>query len=119
LDREVLLSIRELPNNSERDLASELVEIYLGDTPPRLSGLRKAVAEEDLASIQAIAHSVKSSSANVGARRLSIIAGRLESMGRSGDVSRAPELIMLMETEYRRACRELEDFFSGKKAQRD
>jgi len=62
----------------------ELVRIYLEETPRRVLQLRDAAAEGDADAIVACAHTLKSSSANLGATGLSELARRLEYDARGG-----------------------------------
>jgi two-component system sensor histidine kinase/response regulator len=83
LDRSVLA---ELMASTGDDLAfvRELVETYLSDTPTQLDGIAEAVAADDAEALVRPAHTLKSSSATVGAMRLSAVARELEMSGRSG-----------------------------------
>jgi HPt (histidine-containing phosphotransfer) domain-containing protein len=62
----------------------ELVETYLADTPVQLEAMAAAVEADDAAALVRPAHTVKSSSASLGAMRLSMRARELEAAGRSG-----------------------------------
>lgn len=62
----------------------ELVRIYLEETPRRVLQLRDAAAEGDADAIVACAHTLKSSSANLGATGLSELARRIEYDARGG-----------------------------------
>jgi HPt (histidine-containing phosphotransfer) domain-containing protein len=64
----------------------ELVETYLADTPAQLAGMTAAVEADDADALVRPAHTLKSSSATVGAMRLSSIARELEMAGRSGAI---------------------------------
>lgn len=62
----------------------ELVETYLADTPAQVDAISAAVEADDAAGLVRPAHTLKSSSATVGAMRLSSVARDLEMAGRSG-----------------------------------
>jgi two-component system, sensor histidine kinase and response regulator len=62
----------------------ELVETYLNDTPELMAGIGAAVETDDAAALVRPAHTLKSSSATVGALRLSSVARELEMAGRTG-----------------------------------
>jgi HPt (histidine-containing phosphotransfer) domain-containing protein len=62
----------------------ELVETYLADVPVQLSGIAAAVGANDAAALVRPAHTLKSSSATVGAMRLATVARELEMAGRLG-----------------------------------
>jgi HPt (histidine-containing phosphotransfer) domain-containing protein len=83
LDETVLA---ELVTSTGNDLAfvRDLVETYLAEAPAQVEGIAVAVAGADAAALVRPAHTLKSSSATMGALRLSAIARRLELAGRSG-----------------------------------
>ena len=62
----------------------ELVETYLADTPAQLDAMTTAVEADDADALVRPAHTLKSSSATVGAMRLSSVARELEMAGRTG-----------------------------------
>jgi HPt (histidine-containing phosphotransfer) domain-containing protein len=62
------------------NLLSGLIDTYLTDTPLMLERLRDAVARRDLASAQRVAHSLKSSSAYLGAARLAALCSEMEAL---------------------------------------
>jgi signal transduction histidine kinase/CheY-like chemotaxis protein/HPt (histidine-containing phosphotransfer) domain-containing protein len=79
-----------------RELASELAELYLIDLEPRMSEITAAVGARDGVRLRAAAHALRGSSGSMKAEHVSAAAGVLEGMGKSGDldgVSRALELL--------------------------
>jgi HPt (histidine-containing phosphotransfer) domain-containing protein len=64
----------------------ELIETYLADTPTQFVAMTVAVEAEDAAALVRPAHTLKSSSATVGAMRLSSLARDLEMAGRGGSL---------------------------------
>ncbi|MEW6572968.1 MAG: ATP-binding protein [Bacillota bacterium] len=104
VDAGVLEGLRKLQVEDGPDIVSQLIDIYLSDTPPRLAVLRQAVAEKDTSALFQAAHSLKSSSANIGALRLAAICRDLESMGRAGAIEGAAEKAVRVEAEYARVC---------------
>jgi len=69
-----------------------LVEQFLDSAPQLLAALGDAAREGDLDAMVPPAHSLKSSSANLGAQRLSRLAARLEQAAREGDLEQAMRL---------------------------
>jgi HPt (histidine-containing phosphotransfer) domain-containing protein len=78
----------------------ELVDLYLHDTPKRLIELRRALDAGDTPTLTREAHTLKSSSANVGAMKMSEIARELEIAGRTGEMGRMAEQVTRTETEF-------------------
>jgi HPt (histidine-containing phosphotransfer) domain-containing protein len=63
----------------------ELIDVYLEDTPNRMAQMRQAFKGGDAETVIREAHTLKSSSANLGAMRLSNLAKQMEVAGRSGN----------------------------------
>jgi len=87
-------------------LFDRIVEIFRTSTPPLIAQLASIDAPDD--EIVRVAHSLKSSSANVGATRLAALARELETEARRGAMP-APlgPRIAAIETEFERALAEL------------
>ena len=88
--------LAELLTSTGEDVAfvRDLLETYLAETPEQLDAIRAAVASNDAAGLVRPAHTLKSSSATLGAMRLSSLGRELEMAGRSGslDASAQPTL---------------------------
>ena len=91
LEAETLTALQALSDDDE-DLLQELVEIYLAEAPALIRAIRVASAESDAEGLERAAHSLKGSSANMGALRLAGKARALEELGRAGSVDGASEL---------------------------
>jgi len=66
------------------EFIQELVEAYLAETPPIVIQLQGAYAGKDVDALCKAAHALKSTSAGIGAIRLSALAGELERSARAG-----------------------------------
>ncbi len=102
LDGEVIASLRGLSGEGEPDLFTELVHLFLEDTPHRLQELHRALDGEDHGALERAAHALKSSTANLGALSLSKLFREIESAGRSHDLERATSLVRESRDEYQR-----------------
>jgi HPt (histidine-containing phosphotransfer) domain-containing protein len=109
LDLAVLSSLRELQEKGEPDIVEEIGGLFLEHAPQKLSAIRDAAEREDARGLQMAAHSLKSSSAYVGAMRLSALCRELEEMGRSGSVEGAAEKARDLAAEFLRAKAALEE----------
>jgi HPt (histidine-containing phosphotransfer) domain-containing protein len=78
----------------------ELIGDYLDDAVTRVDRLREAVATGDAKTVMLEAHTLKSSSANLGAPGLSVIAKRLEEIGRDGDMAESVPYLERFEDEF-------------------
>ena len=75
-------------------------DILAGDTPQHLRSLSEAIAAGNAATMRKAAHTLKSSSANVGADTLAQLCKDLEQLGRNDTTSGAPALLTAMEREF-------------------
>ncbi|MCL4487674.1 MAG: Hpt domain-containing protein [Chloroflexi bacterium] len=86
----------------------ELINTYLSETPTLLAQLHTALAAQNTDEFRRAAHSLKSSSAGLGAHTLCATAKELEMMGKTGVLEGADEKLTLAEDEYARVQDELE-----------
>jgi CheY-like chemotaxis protein/HPt (histidine-containing phosphotransfer) domain-containing protein len=101
IDQKVLDNISALQEEGKEDLLNKIITIFLNDSPERLEELRKAVNSGDAPSINRVAHTLKSSCANLGAMNLSSHFKRMEAMGRTNSIEHAPELLSQIEIEFK------------------
>ena len=87
LDASVLDSLRELGGDDDPGLLSELIGIFLEDAPLRMKEIESALASGDIKLLERAAHTLKSSSANIGARGLSSICRQMEDRARAADAA--------------------------------
>jgi HPt (histidine-containing phosphotransfer) domain-containing protein len=88
LDDQILAEVMETTGD-DIGFVRDLVETYLADTPAQLEAMTAAIEADDADALVRPAHTLKSSSATVGAMRLSSVARELEMAGRSGTVEPA------------------------------
>jgi HPt (histidine-containing phosphotransfer) domain-containing protein len=99
LQQEALQAIRELGGDSQ-DLLQQIVQLYFDAAPGLLQQMNSGFASGDLAAIRNAAHSLKSSSANLGATELSKMCGQLEAAARTGAIGADAPSAQAIETEY-------------------
>ena len=90
--------LRSVGNDEE--ILREILEIYVDDTPRQLEGLTRSLEEGDAETACRHAHTIKGSSANVGAHLCRGIALELEQQARAGDLSTAPQLLKTLQTQF-------------------
>lgn len=83
LDRSVLEELREY-SSEEQDLAEELIDLFLDDSPKQLMALRRALQDTDRGEVEKRSHRLKGSAGSIGAARLRKICEALESAAREG-----------------------------------
>jgi len=102
-------SIQALESNGSPGLMARLIEVYLRSSPELIDQMREGVAGEDAQTIERAAHSLKSSSATLGALELSELCKELERIGREADTDQAAAVFASLELEFNRVRRALSD----------
>ncbi len=100
VDFKVLENIMRMQNQGMPDLLSKLIRLYLENSPKYLKQMREALIARDAAAVEVSAHTLKSSSAALGAMGLMQLCKELEEMGRFGLSEKAEKLVSEIETEY-------------------
>jgi CheY-like chemotaxis protein len=94
--------------DGDRDLFEELAQVFKTECPKIMAEIRRAVSDHDATTLQHQAHTLKGSSANLGASAVSQTAFEIEKVARSADMERASELLKFLEREVDRLYCELE-----------
>lgn len=89
LDPRVLQDLRELGGDQSSAIIQDLCQTYLNTAPTLLAQIQRALAGEDWAALRQAAHSLGSSSANLGARAFAQACRQWENAARAGT---APDL---------------------------
>ncbi|NPA71975.1 MAG: Hpt domain-containing protein [Gammaproteobacteria bacterium] len=71
----------------------EILQAYLDTTPAIMMKIQSSLNMGDAASVQLNAHTLKGSSANIGATLLPDLSAQLESLAKAGDLSTQAESI--------------------------
>ena len=100
IDQTVIDTLKELQIEGEPDIIERIVSAYLRSSEPLISKLRAAFVGNDFEAVHDSAHSLKSSSANVGAMTLSEICKELEMNCKNTIYDDAADLISSIETEF-------------------
>ena len=101
LDGERLSILRDLDDGDGALLAS-IVDEFTAEAHRQLDLLRAAIAEGDPHAVEQAAHSIKGSSANLGATRLAELTGQLEALGRARTFAGAATVLDDIEVELER-----------------
>ena len=115
LDRDVLDELHAVIG----DAAIQIVSVFLDDAPAMVQQLQQAAQSGDEPRLQAVAHSLKSSSANVGALSLSAVAQRIEREARGGSLQRPAVAVALLVAEFARARVALTGYLAQHRAGQD
>ena len=111
LDAEVVRDLLDVMG----DEFTDLVRVYLEDTPKALAALEQSVARGSIDGLIAPSHSLKSTSANLGAMALSELAKRLEHGARSGTLTSGDAAVLVTEVKrtFQRVTAELNALLAG------
>jgi HPt (histidine-containing phosphotransfer) domain-containing protein len=96
----MLRAIQDLQIEGEPDILKKVCNAYLENSEPLISTLREAVEMSDTGLLQRSSHSLKSSSANIGAMKLSEISKELEMNCRNNYLENAADLVTAIENEF-------------------
>jgi HPt (histidine-containing phosphotransfer) domain-containing protein len=108
IDPEAISNLRELNPGDGDAFLREIVSIYIEDTPKRIADLKSCLASGDVSAFTRAAHTIKGSSANVGAQLLRGIAERLEAVSRKEGLGGVSGLIAECDAEFERVKAALE-----------
>lgn len=102
VDLAVLAGLEGAQLEGEPDIVVELMELYLADASGKLAAMREGLAEKGGGSVGRLAHSLRGSSSNLGARRVAALCERLERVS-EGDPS-CDGVVLLNRLESELAC---------------
>ena len=100
LDRQVLEQLSKVRTNGKPELLARVINLYLAESPKLVQKLKQAAGASDARAIARSAHSLKSSSANVGAKVLSGYCADIEASARRADTEEARKILAKIETEH-------------------
>ncbi len=86
------------------DPLEELTALFVADSRSNLDKMREAHAAADGALLKRLAHSVKGSASNLGARRLSSLCAEVEQCAVAGLLDEVPPLLAQASEEFDRVC---------------
>jgi len=102
IDVKVLQSFRNMVGEKADLVLAEMIDCYLEDAPKLISAIAQAVAQGDATQLRHASHTLKSSSATLGAMTLSHLCKKLEVMSRAGNSEYAEDHLPQLEAEYKR-----------------
>ena len=108
LDQAALDNLRAIGRPGMPSVLGRVIETYLRLAPTLLQQLRDAIlVQPDPDALRHAAHSLKSSSANLGALSLAALCRDLEFLGRDGTTAGADALLARIEVLFPRVCEQL------------
>ena len=114
LDDAALQRLRDLDPSGSNQLLPRVINAFIKSLDKLLPDLQRArEAGMDLAAIRHVAHTLKSSSASLGALQLSTLCAELETMARNGQTEGLDKLIDAMHDEAGQVRHALEALLTG------
>ncbi len=108
LDRSALDSIRALDKSGGNTVLHRIIGIYLKNAPKLVHTMRGAADAGDATALGNAAHSLKSSSLNVGAASLGALCRQIEMAAKSTPRAAPASLVAVAESEYLRVAQLLD-----------
>ena len=102
IDPAFIEQFRALDPNGGMTLVQRILGVFLESSNPLLAALEQAVEAGDGAGLRQAAHSLKSSSGNIGARSLAALFKEFEMMGKNGRAEEAHARLDELRHEYAR-----------------
>jgi len=97
----------------DRELLEELARLFADECPKSISEIRSALNAADFALLERLAHTLKGSSATMGAESVRQIALDLEMSSRARDLPLSKNLVEGLQTEIDRLMPELKAIFEA------
>jgi CheY-like chemotaxis protein len=116
LDHAAIEAVRQLDPEGQDRLLSRLIALYRDDSSQLLADMENALKVGDAENVARAAHTLKSSSANLGATNVAAIARQIEHAARNGDISDLPASITKLRAQRTVALSELEALDNAKVA---
>ena len=108
LNQNTLGNIRSLQRDGTADILEKIIGLYLENSTNIISELLSAIEEMDAKRIRSAAHSLKSSSANVGADNLAEICKKMELLGKNNQLENIVPFYNQLVNEYEATCKALQ-----------
>jgi HPt (histidine-containing phosphotransfer) domain-containing protein len=109
LDPEQVAMLRGLRQGA---LLPLLLRTYRDQMAQQLGAMNAAVAAGDVAALGSVAHSLKSASYSIGARRIGDLCAALEAAARQGDAGGAPQRCVQLAEAWERLQPEIEGYLA-------
>ena len=104
LDQTALDNIRALSDDGNPDLLGRIIGLFLKEAPALVERMRGAVQSGDAKDLRMAAHTLKSSSANLGAMKLAALCKDLERIAAENRMQDSAATFNVLEFEFDGAC---------------
>jgi CheY-like chemotaxis protein/HPt (histidine-containing phosphotransfer) domain-containing protein len=100
VDPAVLDGLRELERAGAPGLVKKITDLFLQDTPRQLADLWDSLQRGDSVGLVKVAHTLKGSADNLGARKMARICAELEVLGEAHTIGIAASLVADLESQF-------------------
>jgi signal transduction histidine kinase/DNA-binding response OmpR family regulator/HPt (histidine-containing phosphotransfer) domain-containing protein len=100
VDPEALERLRALAGEGEPDPLTELIDLFLADSPQVLSDMTVALQRKDASAIGKCGHKLRGSCDNFGSRTMSTICSHIENSAKQSDLAAVRALLETLRLEY-------------------
>ncbi|MBN1948663.1 MAG: response regulator [Candidatus Cloacimonetes bacterium] len=113
MDWKMIDSIKQLDiGDDEGNLLLELIRTFIEEYPGYLESIRTALNGQNADAVRSLAHKMKGSSANLGAKGVAKVCYKIEVKGKNGDLIGIDELLEQIETVYQDTLIQYQKYFS-------
>jgi class 3 adenylate cyclase/CheY-like chemotaxis protein/HPt (histidine-containing phosphotransfer) domain-containing protein len=110
LKQDIKNTLLSIIGEEDLTIICDLVQTYQSDAVNLMADIRTAVVQKDASQLAHAAHTLKSSSANLGAQKLAELSLVLEKQGRTGNFTEVQDHLAVLEVEYTQVCLALAKF---------
>lgn len=107
LDPQALQFMQDILCGGDFNLMQQMIDCYLSESEKLVNRIVAAIDQMDLEALFRAAHSLKSSSASLGAKQLTLLCQQFEQMGRTGNLN--PQPLSSFQAEYAQVRRALQN----------
>lgn len=100
LDISTLETLRELKGEGKGDLLTALIDSFVNTFPSLLTELKSAMVRGDPKAVMFQAHAMRGRAANVGAKTVQALCGKLEELGEESKLEGAKFVVAQLEKEF-------------------
>jgi HPt (histidine-containing phosphotransfer) domain-containing protein len=107
LDEDVVQKLIDLSPNGSDEILLKIIAAYLTSSLENMNDIDHAIVEIDIERLRHASHTLKSSSAAVGALAFSKLCAEIEAAARGGDLAGSSEKIPTLKATYEQVCNAL------------
>ncbi|TAF50381.1 MAG: sensor histidine kinase, partial [Oscillatoriales cyanobacterium] len=109
IDRDIIHSLAQMAGSRAVGLITSIIQAYQEDAPAYYAAIQTAIETDDADGLRKAAHTLRSSSANLGGLSLANVCKQLEDLGRAGTTQGSAEAWPLLQHHYGRFLDALKD----------